>query len=120
MATCFGRPVSLERELKGLTRSQLPVQLPNLERAAQLLGDLPSLWCHPGVTDVQRESLIQEAFLSILINGNEIMSIEPKPNYAPLFATLANAPKVGYRRLDSARPDTFLPLDHHISEQWPI
>jgi hypothetical protein len=97
--------VILERDLKVLTRSQVPVQLPNPERAAQLLGDLPALWVHPGVTDVQREALIQETFASILIDGKELMTIEPKPNYAPLFATLASAPKVGYRRLDSARPD---------------
>jgi hypothetical protein len=96
---------SMQRELKALGRSQAPVQLPNLERAAQLLGDLPALWVHPGVTELQREALIQETFVSILISGKELMTIEPKPNYAPLFATLASAPKVGYRRLDSARPD---------------
>jgi hypothetical protein len=34
--------------------------MPNLERAAQLLKDLPALWQHPGVTNKQRESLIQD------------------------------------------------------------
>jgi hypothetical protein len=48
---------SLERDLKSLTRSQTPVQLPNLERAAQMLEDLPALWNHPGVADEQQGHL---------------------------------------------------------------
>ena len=30
----------------------------NLERAAELMNDLPALWTHPGTTDQQREQLV--------------------------------------------------------------
>jgi hypothetical protein len=95
----------LERQLKALASSTASIHIPNLKRAAQLLEDLSSLWDHPGVTNHQREALIRETFVRILIGGRELMAIEPKPLYAPLFATLVTSSKVGYHRPDSSRPD---------------
>ena len=50
----------LQRQLKALTPPRAPVHLPNLERAATLLNDLPAMWVHPATSDRQRESLVQE------------------------------------------------------------
>ena len=73
---------ALERQIKLFTSSVNPANLPNLEKAAGYLKDLPRLWSHPGVTHEQRESLI---------------SIEPMPAYVPLFATIVIDKGVGYR-----------------------
>lgn len=62
------------------------VRLPNLERGAQLLADLPALWSHPGVTDEQREALVREMFEQVRLRGSDLVAIEPKPEYQPLFA----------------------------------
>ena len=75
-------------------------QLPNLESAAGLLRDLPALWLHPGVTDGQRETLVQEVFRRITIDGKDFVSIEPKAEYVPLFAVIASGQKYGYREFD--------------------
>ena len=82
---------ALQRQIKLVSPPSQPRQLPNLERAAELLKDLPALWSHPGVTDEQRESLIREVFVEITIDSDKLTSIEPKSNYAPLFATIAQA-----------------------------
>jgi len=37
------------RQLKVHTTTVMPIHLPNLERAANFLEDLPALWLHPGV-----------------------------------------------------------------------
>ena len=68
-----------------------PTELPNLERSAKLLEDLPVLWSHPGVTHEQREELVREVFHRITIDGKEFMSIEPKAPYAPLFASIVTS-----------------------------
>jgi site-specific DNA recombinase len=81
--------IALERQIKLVSPSSQPKQLPNLERASELIKNMPALWSHPGVTDEQRESLIKELFVQIEIDGDKITSIEPKSNYAPLFATIA-------------------------------
>ena len=91
----------LERQLKLVSRPAIPTQLPNLERAAQLLGDLPALWMHPGVSHEQRETLVREVFRRIAIDGKEIVSIEPQPAYVPLFATMVVSQKLGYRETKS-------------------
>ena len=78
--------------------------LPNLDRAAQFLDELPKLWSHPGVTDEQRESLVREVFKRITIDGKEFVDIEPKPTYVSLFATLFTGQKVGYHALDPTAP----------------
>ncbi len=70
--------------------------MPNLERSAQLLQDMQVLWSHPGVTDEQREALVQEVFHRITIAGKELLSIEPKTSYAPLFASMVTTAEYGY------------------------
>lgn len=92
---------ALERELKIATPHPTPTHLPNLERAAQLLDDLPVLWSHKGVTNKQRETLVQEVFTKITINGKMLASIEPKPAYAPLFASIFIQNAIGYCEMDS-------------------
>ena len=96
----------LDMQLKLATSPQRPSNLPNLERAAQLLSDLPSLWSHPGVTHAQREALVQEVFEGMTIDGWHLMRIEPKPVYQPLFAVLVvdQASGVGYRGMASSYP----------------
>ena len=73
-----------------------PTELPNLERSAKLLGDLPVLWSHPGVTHEQKEGLVREVFHRITIRGKEFISIEPKAPYAPLFASIVTNEEFGY------------------------
>jgi hypothetical protein len=87
---------TLERQLKEATPNSEVTVLPNLERAAQLLNDLPALWSHEGVTNKQREALVQEVFNKITIDGGTLASIEPKPAYAPLFATVLLQNPIGY------------------------
>ena len=91
----------LVRQLKLLDDAVKPRQLPNLERAAEFLQDLPRLWLHPGVTHEEREALVKQVFQRITIDGKDFVDIEPKPEYAPLFATMVTGQKVGYRETDS-------------------
>ena len=93
----------LVRQLKLLDDAVKPRQLPNLERAAEFLQDLPSLWLHAGVTHEEREALVKQVFQRITIDGKDFVDIEPKPEYAPLFATMVTAQKVGYQESDSTR-----------------
>jgi len=111
------------RQLKLLDDAVKPHQLPNLERAAEFLQDLPSLWLHAGVTHEEREALVKQVFQRITIDGKDFVDIEPKPEYAPLFATMVTAQKVGYQELDSTpTPDTLLLLPSGITvsgvESW--
>ena len=92
---------ALDRQLRSVQPSPRSPQLPNLERAAQLLSDLPALWLHPGVSHEQRESLVREVFKRITIDGRKFVAIEPQPVYVPLFATMLLDPKVDYRGRDS-------------------
>ena len=80
--------VALERQMKLVSPPTQPRHLPNLERAAELLNNLPILWSHSGVTDEQRESFLREVFVQIEIDGKQITAIEPKPTYIPLFAAM--------------------------------
>jgi DNA invertase Pin-like site-specific DNA recombinase len=92
---------ALERQLKIVSHDPVPAHLPNLERLAQLLNDLPELWSHPAVTNGQREALIQEVFRKVTIDGTSLISIEPKPVYVPLFATMCMQKSYGYCETDS-------------------
>ena len=87
---------TLERQLKLSTEPVQPSELPNLERSARLLEDMQVLWSHEGVTDQQREALVREVFHRITIEGKEFISIEPKPAYVPLFASMATNEEFGY------------------------
>jgi site-specific DNA recombinase len=91
----------LERQIKVLTPDTTPVEMPNIERAAQLLNEMPVLWQHPGVTNKQRESLVQEVFNKISIDGEALVAVEPRPEYAPIFADMLTYPATGYPEFDS-------------------
>ena len=60
--------------------------IPNLDRAAELLQDLPALWEHPGVTQEQRRDLAREVFDEVRIREGKLVAVKPRPDYAPLFA----------------------------------
>ena len=92
---------TLERQLKLVAQPHQPTELPNLERSARLLEDMQVLWSHDGVTDEQREALLREVFNRITIDGKQFMSIEPRPAYVPLFASMATNEKLGYWEFDS-------------------
>ena len=96
-----GERTALERELRTLTPDTRPAVLPNLERAAQLLNELPSLWKHPGVSDERREALVQEVCNQMTIDGRNIVAVEPKVAYLPLFAAMLAQEDFGYRDLES-------------------
>ena len=55
-----------------------------------------------GEMDGEREALVKQVFQRITIDGKDFVDIEPKPEYAPLFATMVTGQKVGYRETDSA------------------
>ena len=78
----------IESQLRSLAPRQPVLHLPNLERGAQLLQDLPALWVHEGVSDNQREEFVGELFTTASINGNTLVALEPKMQYGPLFAYL--------------------------------
>ena len=59
---------------------------PNLDRAAALLRDLPTLWEHPGVTSEQRRNMAREVFQEIRIREGQLVAVKPRSQYAPLFA----------------------------------
>ncbi len=92
---------SLERQLKLVAAPPQPTELPNLERSARLLEDMQVLWSHAGVTDEQREAFVREVFNRITIDGKQFMSIEPKPAYVPLFASMATNEESGYWEFNS-------------------
>ena len=84
----------LERQRKVLVMQQHPAQTPNLDRAAELLRDLPALWLHPGVTDTERREFTSEVFEEIRLEGRRLAAVTPRPTYAPLFAYAMAAGKV--------------------------
>ena len=98
----------LERQIKTLTPDTTPIEMPNMERAAQLLNEMPALWQHPGVTNKQRESLVQEVFNKISVDGDALVTVEPKPEYAPLFAEMLTHTLNGYREFDSPPSPPYL------------
>jgi hypothetical protein len=66
---------------------------PDLERAAQLLRDLPAWWQHPGVTPEQRRELVREVIRVLIrevvheirLQEGQLSAVEPRPQYARLF-----------------------------------
>lgn len=64
----------------------LSTKIIDIKRAEELLSDLPDLWSNPGVTDNQRESFIHEIFQKVEISGSDLVAIEPKLDYQPIFA----------------------------------
>ena len=63
-------------------------EISDIERAAELLDDMPSLWAHSGVTNAQRQQLVREIFESVRVEGNYLLGVEPKAAYRPLFAQM--------------------------------
>ena len=59
---------------------------PNLDRAAELLQDLPALREHAGVTPVQRCDPAREVFEELRLRDGQLVAVKPQPKYAPLFA----------------------------------
>ena len=78
----------LERQLRPLISQRKPVNTPNLDRAAEILMDLPSLWSHPGVNNEQKKDLLKEVFEDIRLKDRRITSVTPRPVYKPLFASM--------------------------------
>ena len=76
---------TLARQLKALETPLVSQVAPNLDRAAQLLRDLPVLWQHPGVTPEQRRDVAREVFQELRLKEGRLVSITPRPEYAPLF-----------------------------------
>jgi len=44
---------------------------------------------------------VQEVFNKISIDGDALVTVEPKPEYAPLFAEMLTHTLNGYREFDS-------------------
>jgi len=102
---------ALERQRKSVASRLVPQETPNLDRAAQLLRDLPTLWHHPGVLESQRQALLQEVFEGIYIEGRKIMAVEPRPQYKPLFAyTVSSAATVSGVRPSPLAPTITNPI----------
>ena len=47
------------------------------------------------MTHEEQEALVNQVLRRITIDGKDFVDIEPKPEYAPLFATMVTAQKVG-------------------------
>ena len=78
----------MQRQLKVLESEIVSVRMPNMERGAQLVADLPALWTHAGVTNRKREAMITEVFREVQLRGSQLVAIEPKAQYRPFFAYL--------------------------------
>ena len=76
----------LQRQKRALAPKPPARLSPNLNRAAGLLSDLPALWKHPGVTQVQRRELAREAFDEIRLRDGKLVAVKPRAQYALLFA----------------------------------
>lgn len=76
----------LTEQLGTLVRPVSASPTPDLEKAAKLLTDMPSLWQHPGVTADERRELARTVFQEIRLSEGQLVSIRPRPEYAPLFA----------------------------------
>ena len=77
---------TLQRQRKALQPKPAARTTPNLDRAAELLRDLPLLWLHPGVTPEQRRDLSREVFQELRLREGHLAAVMPRPQYAPLFA----------------------------------
>ena len=77
---------SLKRQLSILEPRPSSPGTPDLERAAQLMRDLPVVWQYPGLTPKQCRELVREVFKEIRLREGELSAVQPRPLYAPLFA----------------------------------
>ena len=72
-----------QRQRRALEPKPVARNAPNLDRAAQLLRDLPALWVHPGVIPEQRRELSREVFQELRLREGRLVSVMPRPQYAP-------------------------------------
>ncbi len=79
---------SLKRKRSALEPRPSSPATPDLERAVQLLRDLPALWQHPGVTPGQRRDLVRKMFEEIRLRDGELTAVQPRPQYAPCSPTV--------------------------------
>ena len=86
----------LQREIDGLRPRENMINVTDLERGADLLKDLPQLWSHPGATDHQREALVKELLVQAKVSGANLVAIQPKSIYQPLFAYVVTEGVVGW------------------------
>ena len=63
-----------------------PVNLPNMQRAAELLGDVGSLWLHPGVSGERRAEFVEEIFEELLFDEHGLRRVTPRSDYSVLMA----------------------------------
>ena len=77
---------ALERQRNGFEPKPMARSTPNLDRAAELLQNLPALWEHPGVKQNQRRDLAREVVDEIRIRDGSLIAVTPRQEYAPLFA----------------------------------
>jgi hypothetical protein len=52
----------------------------------RILDDSSILWKHPGATDEQSESLVQEVLTEDRLRGVALVAVNPKPEHEPIFA----------------------------------
>ena len=78
--------LALSRQLRALEPNAIKTVTPDLDRAAQLLTDLPALWQHPGVSAEQRRDLAREVFQEVRLREGHLSAVKPRPEYAPLLA----------------------------------
>ena len=76
----------LQRQVRSIQPSSPQPMMPNLDRASELLQDLPALWNHPGVTAAQQRGLAREVFQEVRLREGGLVAVRPRPKYAPLFA----------------------------------
>jgi len=76
----------LQRQVRNIQPSSPQPMMPNLDRASELLQDLPALWNHPGVTAAQQRGLAREVFQEVRLRKGGLVAVRPRPKYAPLFA----------------------------------
>ncbi len=77
---------ALELQKRGLEPKPSMRLTLDLDRAAELLGDLPALWEHPGVTPEQRRDLTREVFDEVRLREGKLVAVKPRAEYLPLFA----------------------------------
>ena len=77
---------ALELQKRGLEPKSSMRSTPDLDRAAELMRDLPALWEHPGVTPDQRRDLTREVFDEVRLREGKLVAVKPRAEYVPLFA----------------------------------
>ncbi|MBI4235739.1 MAG: recombinase family protein [Chloroflexi bacterium] len=77
---------ALERQRRLLEPPPLASLTPNLDRAAELLRDLPALWQHPSVTPEERRDLVRRVFEEVRLRESSLVAVKPRPEYLSLVA----------------------------------